>query len=459
MTKTMTLRIVWALTVSPRAGLLSWLLAEPTVAFAATPQQQPSSRFPTSLSFEELVERAQANSLERRQGVLQISRSSIETRLAERDTLPTAQLSSSLSSRIQPTPQPEREFEQQHAASLRVPLYRSGSQARVDASLARQSTTEAALREIDAQVLFDVVRQVSTLMSQRALTDITSIQNQVATQRLATMTRSYKRGERSELDITRATWEQQRAQILLNRAISEANTLERQIIDLAVAPATDELQTQVALKLPTKSQQDWRALFSQIERTRAKPSPNSNSPTRARLLAEREALAAELKRWQGTLGHQFDFVAGAGLAGSLTPLQPRATAQVEWVYLLPWNRMQSEEQELVMMQQRAIEEALADFDRRTQQEGFRIEEQVKSLRSELDDLDQQLEAQDRYQRLMRRRYDAGRASALELADAEQQSLLTRIERERRLSEEIRLTIEYAFVQGYTDWNTFFKDTP
>jgi outer membrane protein TolC len=80
---------------------------------------------------------------------------------------------------------------------------------------------------------------------------------------------------------------------------------------------------------------------------------------------------------------------------------------------------------------------------------------MELLRQEFEAQTNQVAVLQRYVKLMKRRYDAGRASALELGESEDQLLTVRLERERIQSQIADRVIDYADARGFADYAPFF----
>jgi outer membrane protein TolC len=412
-----------------------------------------------ALTFSSLLQRAREASPNIVAAKTRIAISQAALAAAERAGLPTAQLSSTLSSRLEREGARSSEgsaklkigeagafsFEQNHLLGVTVPLYDGGrAKAQQQGAIARVEQANESVAELDHEIAQAVARLCSRYLAATSILAVAELQERSAATKFSDIQAAYRRGERSELDLTRAEFERARAVIVRDRANGERLLLDRALSDLIDLPSAPP-----KLNLKQQSPEGWQTLMSSIK------SEPIRSPASAKRVREREALKAELELIAASDSWTVNAQAGAGAGGMLVPLRPLATAQLQLVWPLPWNRASGSERERLLLALRVVDEAEANDNRSRAEMALKAELAMELLRKEFEAQTNQLGVLQRYVKLMKRRYDAGRASALELGESEDQLLTVRLERERIQSQIADRVIDYADARGFADYAPFF----
>jgi outer membrane protein TolC len=426
---------------------------------ASLAESKSSAVAEDALNFSSLLQRAREASPELVAARTRIEISQAALSGAEHTGLPTAQVSSTLSSRLEREGARSSEgsaklklgkagafsAEQSHLIGVTVPLYDGGrAKAQQQAASARVEQANDSLAELDHDTAQSVARICSRYLAALSILALAELQERSAATKFNEIQAAYRRGERSELDITRAEFERARAVIARDKAKGERLLLDRTLSDFINRPGVPP-----TLDLKQQSPDGWQNLMSRIK------SEPIRSPASARRLREREALKAELELVAASDSLTLNAQAGAGVGGMLVPLRPLATAQLQLVWPLPWNRASGSDRERLLLSLRAVDEAEAEDNRSRAEMAQKAELAMELLRQEFEAQSNQLAVLQRYVKLMKRRYDAGRASALELGESEDQLLTVRLERERIQSQIADRVIDYADARGFVDYAPFF----
>lgn len=432
---------------------------------------------PLRLTYGEVVERAKRFDRAGQRAELESDRAALNATEAEKTSSPTANVTAALTGRLQPeggtssgrrgtawSAEPLGTIvpEQSLRFGVSLPIYDGGA-ARAARSAARASreAAEGQRAEADADLAHRVALLCARYLGWAAINEISTLQLKSAETRFATLRAAYARGERSELELTRAELELGRARIARDRADGEQLLLEYEVRELigTDTSGTPHLPTsgteraapqRLQLELSRRPLADWMAFWTTL---RGQP---TSPPGHARREAARRATFASLQSIEAKAAPHVQLQGGVGLGGSLSPLRPLGQAELQFVYPLGWNRTTNEERERLFLDLRDIAEEEKQDTLTREHARRRLEETIGQRERERAARTAQLAVLERFRRLTQRRYDSGKASALELAEAEDQLLAARVEG-AHLDEQIMMhVIHYSTAVGAGDYAQLFE---
>lgn len=318
-------------------------------------------------------------------------------------------------------------FKQQHTLSVGTTLWDFGRQAAQELKAASQRlAAEAQSAEAEEVLRVRTARLYAAVCAADAVHAIAQEQLRNAESKLKTVTAAYQRGERPQSDVIKLKIELGKAQLFVRKSQDESALLKTQLLLPASSqplPA-ESLASARFRQLPQRSVEQWKVLMNELS------SNLTDAAVFARLNAAKISLEAELDALQGDSYPLVSGSAGVQAGGQLFPLKPDLTAQVNLQYSFSLNSLRDQRKSVVLVKVRENllnrEDELKSRRERLQQSTLRIDGVLQQKELQKSQVELLLE----YQKLVRTRYFAGRASLLELTGTEDELLANRLEMTR-----------------------------
>lgn len=418
----------------------------PSVSPATTPVSSASMHSPvssapaqpTALDFQTVFFKVKSSSLAlKRSSEIRNSAQASESSVAAQRA-PTLQLSNSLSAQV------TTGFKQQHALSVSTTLWDFGRQKAAELRAGAQLLlADAQMSESEEALKIRTARFYVAVCSAEEILEVAREQVRNAEQKLNTVMVGYKRGERPQSDVVRLKVELGKAQLFLKRSQDEVMWLKSQLL----STLSDNLQQladpgTLRLKpLPSQQPNHWRNFISET---------GASVPETASLLrlrANKIVLESELDALRAEDSPLITGSAGIQGNGTLFPLKPDLSAQVGLQYFLPLGQVREQKKIFLLARVRenllSLEDEIKSRSDKRLQSRLRIEGILGQIEQQKSQIDLLLE----FQKLVRARYFAGRASLLELSNTEDELLANRLELTRLQSNLFSSAIDTAEALG------------
>jgi outer membrane protein TolC len=315
-------------------------------------------------------------------------------------------------------------FKQQHSLSVGGTLWDFGRQAAQELKAASQRlVAEAQSAEAEEILRVRTARLFAAVCSSEAVLSIAQEQLRNAESKLKTVTAAYQRGERPQSDVIKLKIELGKAQLFVRKSQDESSLLKTQLLlssDLKPLPAESLASTRL-LCLPQRTVAQWKSLLNEFS------SDFKDAAVFVRLNAAKISLEAELSALQSDSYPLVNASAGVQASGQLFPLKPDLTAQVNLQYSLPLSSLRDQRRTAVLAK---VRENLLNRDEEMKIRAERLQQSKLRADGVLQQKElnkSQIELLLEYQKLVRTRYFAGRASLLELTGTEDELLANRLE--------------------------------
>ncbi len=324
--------------------------------------------------------------------------------------------------------------------------------ARVQQADALKAVRELQVGEVTEALRFKVARTYVALIGLERLAKLAIDQLKVSSDKLDQQRRNYKKGLRPESDVVTAEVEVGRALIARDRAFADAR-LARQALAQLIGAALD--LDRLTLALGAYRLRDPRALADVALTWNAQ----QKSAAMARREKERVALVADetavdASKRPTVLGAVM-VQEGAALANKPV-FKPVVTGSVGVSWDLPWTGQSRDERRRIAVRRQDLDvqeqiEARGRADR-----DAAAREVLGAGARQWDQLNRQLALVDRQRTLVRQRYELGKASALELGQADLDLLSSRTDLAKLANTLLGATIDVAEAHAVTDLGPLFQ---
>ena len=439
------------------------------------PQVQAQSAVPKSpLSFPQALELAQKVSPEKKRAQFALRSGDLDRKLLDKQLDPVLQWTSVGSGRVGYTgpsssgrarsggasggPSPNFEigdeyaltFDQTHSLSLNQTLYDFGrlSAQRKRSDLQRK-VVELRVSEVDDALRYRVARAYLKILTSQQIQRTIELQVRNAQKKLTEIERSYRRGEKSEVDFVKSQADAGRAQLAVKRSQDEVRVALDQLTVFFADVGNANAAGFVFPNLMLKSAQEWSKL---VGTWGVQPFKNAIGVRRD---AEREALDAQLPIIETSKKPVVSSQISAQLGGNLFPVRPSALAQLQFSYNIPWNGMENDEKEKVLLQKQDLL-LQDDIDTKLRLDKLSLaRSQIDVSLSQISEIQNQVKILERYQELVRKRYNAGKASALELSTTEDEVINSYLDLSRVQVTVSSAALDIAEAVGVTELGNLF----
>jgi len=403
--------------------------------YADTAQPQPS----TPLDFSAVLQkvRAVSYSLQRSQQLVEAAQAShAATGLQD---FPALQLSNGLAYQ-----QSVGKLRQQHALALSATLWDFGrQQAQELRAQAQVELSEAQLSEQDEVLRAKTARYYVALHAAERILALAEEQLRNAQSKLQTVNAAYRRGERPQTDVVKLKVEEGRAQLFLSRSQDEHAALSAQLLLSTLADSTSfNAQPRLRFKpLPERAVAQWSELFVGWE----KHVPESASFLK--IVANEKAVQAELHSIDAERFPTIGSTAALQANGSLLPIKPDFLAQLNLQYSIPLTSQRNMRRSALLARVKEIQLNRTEENKNRRDKVVQSRIRAQGVLRTLDLQRAQIETLLEYQKLIRNRYFAGRATLLELTTTEDDLLAQRLELARLQSNLYLIALDAADALG------------
>jgi outer membrane protein TolC len=403
--------------------LAGFFLVHPQPAAFAQVSQSSSSLAPASRSeavdFETVFQKVRASSYAlRRSKELLLSADAGQSAVkAQKD--PSLQVSSNLSAQL------FSPFKQQHGLSVSTTLWDFGRQAAAEMRAAAQVlSAEAQIAENEEQLKIRTARFYAAVCIAESFLEIARAQLANAEQKLKTVTSGYKRGERPQSDVVRLRVEVGRAQLFVKRSDDELQWLRSQLVLTLSNPQEMPVQADRPLQLkpmPELTTAQWKQFISETSRERIE------SAVIAKLRAGKMSLESELDALSAEENPVINGSAGVQGSGNFIPLKAVLQAQVGLQYSLPLGQLREQKRLALLARVRENLLNLEDEIKSRSDKRLQSKQKMEGILGQIELQKTQIASLLEFQKLVRARYFAGRASLLELSNTEDELFANRLE--------------------------------
>jgi outer membrane protein TolC len=359
---------------------------------------------------------------------------------------PALQLSSNL------TAQYVAPSKQQHSLSVGMTLWDFGRQSAQELKSAGQlMSADSQFVEAGESLSIKVARfYVAVCSAQALLADILE-QQRNAESKLKNVRAGYLRGERPQTDVVRLTAEVGKATLVLKKAQDELDWLLDQM-SLLMKPANSSPSAKAKIILKPLALRDktwWNGFMAGSSAARIE------SAALERIRAGKALLEAELESLNAESYPVISASAGVQGLGNVMPVKVDALAQLNLQYSLPFSAIREQKKQSILARLRenqlARDEELKSRGEKLIQSRLKLE----GLLGQIDLQKAQIDVLLEYQKLVRTRYFAGRASLLELTSTEDELLANRLELNRMQSNLYLAAIDAAEALGGKELEKLF----
>lgn len=382
-----------------------------------------SSSAPETLDFQMVLQRVRAASIAlQRSGELQKSAVANESAVGSQRA-PTLQLSNSL------TAQYSNPSKQQHSLLIGATLWDFGRQSAQEMRASAQRLGSDAQRlESEEALRIRTARFYIAACGAESVLAVAQEQLRNAESKLKTVNASYQRGERPQADVVKLKVDLGKAQLFYKKSQDEAAWMRAQVMlpTLSLKDISNGTNNVRFQSLKMRTPQQWQSFLGQWMKAPIEPAAME------RLRSAKIALESELETLNAEALPLLTGSAGFQGVGSLSPLKPDALMQIQLQYSLPLSAVREQKKESLLARVRenllSRDEEIKTRTEKLAQSQLKIESLLQQVELQKAQIDLLLE----YQKLVRARYFAGRASLLELTNTEDELLsykleLTRIE--------------------------------
>lgn len=405
------------------ALLLSQVLCFAVIGLHASSAVAMSSSSPETLDYPAVLQRVRAASIAlQRSGELQKSALANESAVRSQ-SMPTLQLSNSL------TAQYSNPSKQQHSLLIGATLWDFGRQSAQEMrASAQRLISDAQSLEAEEALRIRTARFYIAACGAEAVLAVAQEQLRNAESKLKTVTASYQRGERPQADVVKLKVDLGKAQLFYKKSQDEAAWMRAQVMlpTLSLKDISNAANNVRFQLLKIRTPQQWQSFLSQWVKAPIEPA------VMERLRSAKIALESEIESLNAEAFPVLSGSAGLQGVGSLSPLKPDVLMQIQMQYSLPLSSIRAQKKESLLARVRenllSREEEIKTRTEKLVQSQLKIESLLQQVELQKAQISLLLE----YQKLVRARYFAGRASLLELTNTEDELLsykleLTRIE--------------------------------
>lgn len=344
--------------------------------------------------------------------------------------------------------------DQTYAAQVSAMLYDWG---RYDAALVRaNAAVEAktlAVDELDEVLRYKVARAYAAVAAADRVITVTAAQVAIAAKKLAAQTSNYQHGLRPESDVVTAEVEVGRARLADERAHLDAEGT-RVALAVLMGGGVDPNALEIA-RSGGAGGLDVNGIVTvadQWAKTARPAAVQRREKERAVLDADSVALDVATKpTLTGAVGIQ-----EAGTLSSKPAWKPALTSQVAIGWDVPWNGMRRDQDRRIAMQRQDL--ALQDeADARVRSDKEKIAHAVLAAGvRQWGALEKQLVLIEKQKTLVQRRYEQGKASAIELGASEADLASFRLEQVKVVNTQVAAALDVAEARGATDLGSLFQ---
>lgn len=406
-----------------------------------------------ALTFEHVLQQALTQSLDAQRAVL-----NLEIARADRDILtyendPRGNLSASIGGSRPKRTGPQAQSgprDQVYNATISMPIYDFGRHsARFEAANFTVEAKALAKEEVEEALKFSVARAYATVLAVERLKKVIKEQVEVSRSRLDIVGTNYRKGLRPESDVLAAEVDLGKANLALQRAKDDVRSA-RATLALLAGLSTDMVEAPLPEKRALDGNSErWADLFSHL--------PAGKSVAERRLEKEREALQADQSL--------IDASQRPTLAGSLSAQRSGAwgqetqelyTGQMQLSWDVPWNGMHRDELRRLGLR-RQDNELQVNFIRKVKSDKEAMAKVAFKAAEEQYVASKQQESLLAKQReLVRRRYETGKATALEVSSSEADLLSARLDLVRLLNAMTIAALDTAEARSVADVSVVFN---
>ncbi|NBW80521.1 TolC family protein [bacterium] len=359
---------------------------------------------------------------------------------------PALQLSSNL------TAQYVAPSKQTHILSVGMTLWDFGRQSAQELkSAAQMMTADSQTVEAEESLRIKVARfYVADCSAQSVLAD-SQEQLRNAESKLKTVRAGYLRGERPQTDVVRLTADVGKAQLVVKKAQDEFDWQMEQM-SLLMSPARTSASTKRKSNLkplPMRDRQWWSQFVVRFSAARIQ------SAALEKVRSGKALLEAEMETLNADAYPVISASAGFQGLGNFKPVKPDALAQLNLQYNLPFSSIREQKKQSILARLKENELALEEELKNRNDKLIQSRLKLEGLLGQIDLQKAQIDILLEYQKLVRTRYFAGRASLLELTSTEDELLANRLELTRMQSNLYLAAIDAAEALGGKELEKLF----
>jgi outer membrane protein TolC len=346
-------------------------------------------------------------------------------------------------------------FKQLHSLSLSTTLWDFGRQAAQEMrAQAQLQVAQAQTAEQQEVLKARTARYYVALATAENLHALAQEQMRTAASKLQTVTAGYRRGERPLTDVARLKVELGKAELFVSRASDEFASLAAQL-QLLLRPdsglsgsAAEELRLRLE-PLTERNRDQWQSLLKGWQ------NQNVESAFLEKWMANEKVLRADLENLSAESGPVVAGNVGTQSSGNFLPLKQDVLAQLTLQVTFPLSSIRSEKRSALLAKLNEVRFSFEEEKKNRLDKLAQNRVRLDGLLRTMDLQKKQIASVLEYQKLVRERYFAGRASLLELTTTEDELLANRVEWARLQSNAYLAAIEAADALGGNEIEKLF----
>ena len=342
----------------------------------------------------------------------------------------------------------------------------SKSDIQIQKSLVAENIAEVTMAERTEQLRYLVARVLARYLSAKVIQKISVSQLDIAQKKHQEIQKSYRSGGRGEADFVNSQWQLSRAQLGAQKATDDLALAWQILIQTTGLENTEALkgveESLAKSHLTTLNTTQLNQLTSTLLQESSSTPGMVTTPlgtkaaTERKRDLERQSYHLDIDFLRASQRPQIVFSTGAKLDGSLFPLSPLLQAQVQLNWNLPvWGSLETQ---ILVANEKTKETALRDdADRKDRLQALaRAKTSIQIAMVQLSFLDRNRMLQKKLRQLVKRRYDSGTATLVELNAIDDDIVSTNLDEARLVSDIMQKLIDICEARNSTQVDIIFS---
>lgn len=334
-------------------------------------------------------------------------------------------------------------------------IYDFGRHASRMAQAERQKEMQALTREdVTLSLRFRVARAYAAWVEAERMLLISEEQIKISESRVSQQESNYRRGLRPEHEVVAAQLDLGRAKLARERSLTEVLRVRQRLADLINNKNDTGLSGSLRLPkhlLKPQSPYAWEGLV------KISNGDLGLTPSDKRRAKEVEALSHEEELIRR---NRRPTLSGSIQAQHIIPWEGKGrdlvSGQIQLSWDIPWNGMDRDEMRRVSLRRQDLNLATEEEAESRRQREMQALLTWQMARAQWQEVERQVELTKKQRALIQRRYDSGKASALELSSAEADDVAQQLELIRLQSTLTMAFIDIAEARGIQDLGGIFR---
>jgi outer membrane protein TolC len=412
------------------------------------------------MDFEKALQMAYENSPELKRTGVKREQAELDVKLVDEENDPKVTLQTSV---MKQDPEPSRQTarNQSYGLTLSYDLWDFGRSSAKEKQFTHQAEASGfATEELKEQIFWKVARAYQSVIAAVRIEQVMSEQVELMETRFKQQRRDYQQGLRPELDLVTSEVDLGRSRLNHQKARDDVVIAQNNLVHLLGCSAAGGCPDPTAPWIvksaravdPTPATLD--AMIAEYSHEAAAPTAGDKrrEAQQAVLVAEKAGIDASKRP---TLSLLLTAQESGAESVAFSDLNRTYSGAVQLSWLIPWNSQRKYELEKVALKQQDVEiEGWSDKLARTNQRAAALV-QIKSARGQLMQLHDQYQLLVRKNRLVKNRYEGGKATIFELSSSEVEVVNLRLDQIRLFNSFTGFLLDMAEVTGKTDIKNLF----